>query len=329
MLNGYRRAIIRKEKSGIMKLSLVVPCYNEEGNVESFSKEVEKTFKKQKIDYEIIFVNDGSKDNTMSKLREIVKTSKQNIKVICFSRNFGKESGIYAGLKASKGDYVCVIDADLQQRPSYVLKMVNILDENPDYDSVVAYQEKRREGKMLSGFKKSFYKLINKVSDTKFREDASDFRTFRRYVVDSVLELKEYYRFSKGLFSWVGFNNYYMPYEVEERNSGKTTWSFWGLFKYAIEGIVSFSTAPLKLATIIGLFLSLFTSIYLIIVVIEKLLFSIAIPGYATIVVLILLIGGIQLLCLGIIGEYLARTYVETKRRPIYITREVISNEKK
>ncbi len=311
-----------------MKLSLVVPCYNEEGNVKLFADTIETTFKDSSYNYEIIFINDGSKDGTMDKLRQIAEESSQNIKVISFSRNFGKESGIFAGLKHSTGAYVCIIDADLQQKPEYVKTMVEILDEHPEYDSVVAYQDHRKEGSFLTFCKNTFYKLINKISEIEFVQGASDFRMFRRNMVDSILEMQEYYRFSKGIFSWVGFNNYYMPYDVELRNSGVTKWSFWKLFKYAIEGIVSFTTVPLRLATIIGILVSLMSLVYLIIVVVQKLFFSIAIPGYATIVTLILLLGGMQLLCLGIIGEYLARTYVETKKRPIYITREIIDNTK-
>ncbi len=310
-----------------MKLSLVVPCYNEEGNIKLFTDTIEKTFKDSIYDYEIIFINDGSKDNTMDKLRQIAKENTQNIKIINFSRNFGKESGIYAGLKNSKGDYVCIIDADLQQRPEYVKKMVEILDNHPEYDSVVAYQDQRKEGGFLTFCKDTFYRLINKMSEIEFVRGASDFRTLRRGMVDAILEMQEYYRFSKGIFSWVGFNNYYMPYDVEDRNAGTTKWSFWKLFKYAIEGIVSFTTVPLRLATITGIIVSLLSLVYLIIVVVQKLFFFIEIPGYATIVTLILLLGGLQLLCIGIIGEYLARTYVETKKRPIYIAREIIDNK--
>lgn len=311
-----------------MKLSLVVPCYNEEGNIFRFADTVEKTFEDKIKDYEIIFINDGSKDKTYTELKCLVDESKQNIKVINFSRNFGKESGMYAGLKEAKGEYVTIIDADLQQDPKYVLEMVSILDENDNYDSVVAYQKQRKESKVLGFCKKRFYKIINRMCSIEFVQGASDFRTFRRCMVDSILEMKEYYRFSKGIFSWVGFNNYYMPYDVHERNAGNTKWSFYKLFKYAIDGIVSFTTVPLRLATIFGLIVSLLSMIYLIVVIVQKLFFSIDVPGYATIVTLILLLGGIQLLCIGIIGEYLARTYVETKNRPIYVTREILESKK-
>lgn len=310
-----------------MKLSIVIPCYNEENNVELIYNEIKNNFKKIK-DYEIIFINDGSKDNTIGNLKHINKKAHENIKIINFSRNFGKEAAMYAGLKESRGEYVSIIDADMQQDPKLVLEMVEFLDKHQDYDSVATFQQERKEGKVLTFFKDCFYKIINKMSETAFIQGASDFRTFRRTMVDSILSLGEYYRFSKGIFSWVGYNTYYMPYEVKERATGKTTWSFWKLFKYAIEGIVSFSTAPLRLATFIGLVSSFVSIIYLLVVIIQKIFFSIAVPGYATIVVLILLIGGLQLFSLGLLGEYVARTYVETKRRPIYIAKEIITNSK-
>lgn len=310
-----------------MKVSLIVPCYNEEKNVKLFTKKVEEIFK-NKYSYEIIFINDGSKDNTLNELKEISKNKKQHIKIINFSRNFGKEAGIYAGLKEAKGEYVNIIDADLQQNPKFTLEMVDFLENNPDYDIVTAYQKKRHESKILAYFKKTFYKIINKMSEIEFVNGASDFRTFRRLVVNSILELTEYNRFSKGIFSWVGYNVYYMSYEVEQRANGTSKWSFWKLFKYAINGIVSFTTSPLRLSTILGIFFSILSIIYLIIVIIQKIFFQINIEGYATIVALILLLGGVQLLCIGIIGEYLARTYVETKKRPIYIAKEIIDNQK-
>ena len=289
--------------------------------------EIKNNFKKIK-DYEIIFINDGSKDNTIDNLKHINKRAHGNIKIINFSRNFGKEAAMYAGLKESRGEYVSIIDADMQQDPKLVLEMVDFLDQHSDYDSVATFQEVRKEGKVLTFFKDCFYKIINKLSETAFIQGASDFRTFRRSMVDSILSLGEYYRFSKGIFSWVGYNTYYMPYEVKERATGQTTWSFWKLFKYAVEGIVSFSTAPLRLATFIGLISSFVSVIYLLVVIIQKIFFSISVPGYATIVVLILLIGGLQLFSLGLLGEYVARTYVETKKRPIYIAKEIISNSK-
>ena len=266
-----------------MKLSFVIPCYNEESNVKLIHDEIAKIFLPL-YKYEIIFVNDGSSDNTLKSLKEILKNSKTKIKVINFSRNFGKEAAIYAGLKEAKGDYISLIDADMQQDPKYVMEMVSFLDKNEEYDSVAMYQDKRKEGKVLTFFKKSFYKLINKISDTKFQSNASDFRTFRKCVIKSVLELKEYYRFSKGIFSWVGYNTYYMPYTVKERATGTTKWSFKKLFKYALDGIISFTTAPLKMATYIGLMSSFASIVYLVFVIIQKLAWGIDIPGYATII---------------------------------------------
>lgn len=310
-----------------MKLSIVVPCYNEEKNIELIYNCIHTNFKKIK-DYEMIFINDGSKDNTFKVLKELSENSKENIKVINFSRNFGKEAAMYAGLEKSIGDYVSIIDADMQQDPKLVLSMIEFLDNNEDYDSVAAYQEKRKEGKVLTFFKDCFYKIMNKMSDTRFVQGASDFRTFRRSMVDSILSMKEYFRFSKGIFSWVGYNTYYMPYTVSKRANGNSTWSFTKLFKYAIEGIVSFSTAPLRMATFIGMTSSILSILYLISVIFEKFFYGISVSGYATIVVLILFLGGLQLFSLGILGEYIARTYVETKKRPIYIAKNIIDNKK-
>lgn len=312
-----------------MKLSLIIPCYNEEENIKPMYDKIIETFENVKYDYEMIFVNDGSKDKTIIKLKELVKSHKHNIKVVDFSRNFGKEAAIYAGLKESKGEMVALIDADLQQDPKYVVEMVKFLDENESYDSVAMYQEKRKEGKVISFFKKCFYKLINKISDTKFTENASDFRTLRRNMVNAILDMKEYYRFSKGIFSWVGFNTHYEPYKVKQRANGTTKWSFRKLLKYALDGIISFTTAPLRMATYVGLTSSFCSIIYLIVVIVQKLCFGIDIPGYATIITLILLLGGLQLFSLGIIGEYIGRTYIEIKERPIYIAREVISSRSK
>lgn len=309
-----------------MKVSFIVPCYNEAGNIIAFSNKIKEVFEK-KYNYEIIFINDGSKDNTLSELKKLLNNSKQSITIIDFSRNFGKEAGIYAGLKAAKGEYVNIIDADLQQNPKYSLRMVEFLENNPEYDIVTAYQEERIENKFISFIKKCFYKLINKMSEIEFKNGASDFRMFRKKVVKSILELTEYYRFSKGIFSWVGYNVYYMPYKVEERKTGTTKWSFYKLFRYAMNGIISFSTYPLRISTILGIFFSLLSILYLITVIIQKLFFQINVEGYATIVTLILLLGGIQLLCIGIIGEYIARTYVEVKRRPVYIVKDIISSE--
>ncbi len=310
-----------------MKLSLVIPCYNEEKNVYLFYEAVKKDFSDVDFEYELVFVNDGSSDGTFKELKKLCDGDLP-VKVVNFSRNFGKEAAMYAGLRESEGEYVTIIDADLQQRPSIVLEMVNILDKGTEYDCVAAYQDTRNESKTLVFFKKYFYKLINKFSDTEFTQGASDFRTFRRPMVDAILSMDEYFRFSKGLFSWVGFKTKFIPYVADERATGESKWSFTKLFKYAMDGIFAFSTTPLRISTIIGLGTALLSIIYLFIVVIQKLAFGIDVEGYATIVVLILLLGGIQLCCIGIIGEYIARTYIQTKNRPIYIAKEVIKNHR-
>lgn len=310
-----------------MKLSLVIPCYNEEKNVSLFYDAVKKDFSSVDFDYELVFVNDGSRDRTFKELKKICDGDLP-VKIVNFSRNFGKESAMYAGLRESEGEYVTIIDADLQQRPSIALDMVNTLDNELEYDCVAAYQDTRNESKALIFFKNWFYKLINKFSDTEFTQGASDFRTFRRPMVEAILSMDEYFRFSKGLFSWVGFNTKFIPYIADERATGESKWSFTKLFKYAMDGIFAFSTTPLRISTIIGLVTALLSIIYLFVVVIQKLAFGINVEGYATIVVLILLLGGIQLCCIGIIGEYIARTYIQTKNRPIYIAKDVIKNHK-
>lgn len=310
-----------------MKLSLVVPCYNEAENVFPFQDAVIAAFDGCGYDYEIIFVNDGSRDATLHNLKKLYVAQKCPVKVISFARNFGKEAGLYAGLQHASGDYISLIDADLQQRPEIVRDMVAILDSEPDTDVVAAYQDRRGEGKVLSFFKKSFYAIINMLSNVTLQPDASDFRTFRRSVRDSILELTEYHRFSKGIFAWVGYNTRFIPYTACERVAGTTKWSFWKLVNYAIEGIIGYSTAPLRLATCLGGITGVTAVLYLLWVIIEKLVWGIDVPGYATIIVLILLLGAIQLFCIGIIGEYIGRTFEQTKDRPIYIAKEILEHD--
>ncbi len=311
-----------------MKLSLVVPCYNEEANVKRFFVEVNKAFENKVSDFEFVFVNDGSKDGTYPELKKLYKeNTTSNIQVLTFSRNFGKEAAIYAGLSNAKGDLVCIIDADLQQRPEVVLEMLDKIEKDDSLDCVAAYQENRKESKTLSGMKSAFYKVINKITDVDFVNGASDFRLLKRTMVDAILEMTEYHRFSKGIFSWVGFNTKYIPYTVEERQFGETKWSYGKLFKYAFDGIISFSTFPLKLATGVGLVTAFASIIYLIVVILQKLIFGIDVPGYATIVVLVLFLGGMQLFCLGILGEYLSKIYVQVKNRPIYILKEHLGKD--
>lgn len=311
-----------------MKLSLVVPCYNEEANVERFFSEVNRVFKGKADDYEFVFVNDGSTDGTYRELKKIYEeNSAFPVQILTFSRNFGKEAAIYAGLSYAKGDLICIIDADLQQRPEVVLEMLDEMEQDETLDCVAAYQANRKESKTMKGLKYSFYKLINKVADVDFVNGASDFRLIKRTMADAILRMTEYHRFSKGIFSWVGFNTKYIPYTVEERQFGETKWSYGKLFKYAFDGIISFSTFPLKLATGVGLVTSAASIIYLIAVVLQKLIWGIDVPGYATIVVLVLFLGGMQLFCLGILGEYISKIYLQVKNRPIYILKEHLGKD--
>ncbi len=315
-----------------MKLSLIIPCYNEQDNIIPFFEETVKAFQEMPKDiksFELIFINDGSDDLTAQKLKELYNSYSSVVSVVEFSRNFGKEAAMLAGLRHASGDFVTIIDADLQQRPEIVVQMLKHLLANEDCDMVAAYQSERREGKLMTFMKKCFYKCINSASETDFFQGASDFRTFRRRVAEAILSLPEYYRFSKGIFSWIGFNTYYMPYIVEERFSGKSKWSFFKSLKYAIDGIIAFTTLPLKVATGVGFITFLASILYMFIVIIQKLFFGIDVPGYATIIVLILFLGGLQLLILGIVGEYLARTYIQGKNRPIYIEKQVLKPKKK
>ena len=311
-----------------MKLSLVVPCYNEAENVAAFQDAAIAAFDGCGYDFELVYVDDGSRDATLHELRKLYAAQRCPVKVVSFARNFGKEAGIYAGMEHADGDYIALIDADLQQRPEIVRNMVSILDQNPEYDMVAAYQDRRGEGKVLSFFKKSFYRVINWLSNVNLKSDASDFRTFRRSVAESILKLAEYHRFSKGIFAWVGYNTCFIPYTACERAAGTTKWNFRKLMNYAIDGIIGYSTKPLRLATLLGFLTSGAALIYLLAVIIEKLVTGIDIPGYATIIVLILFLGSMQLLCIGIIGEYVGRTFEQTKNRPIYIAKEVLDHTK-
>lgn len=302
-----------------MMLSVVVPCYNEEGNVALFYKEAMEAFKRSNMSFEFVFVNDGSTDSTLSVLKKLC-SGPVPMKIVNFSRNFGKEAAMLAGLEASKGDFVVVIDADLQQKPELVLNMLDMLESDDGIDCVAAFQESRGESKPLTFFKKSFYKLINKMSDTEFFQGASDFRCMRRRMVDSVIGMKEYHRFSKGLFSWVGFNTVYMPYTAAPRAAGDSKWSFKKLFRYAVDGIEAFSTAPLRIPLYLGvLFLVLSVILFAVLIFAAKEFIDIAVMFF---------IGGTVLFCMGIMGEYLAKTYVQSKDRPVYIVKEIIDNDK-
>lgn len=312
----------------MQKVSAIVPCYNEEENVKPFYDAIYEVFKElPQYCLEIVYVNDGSTDGTLKELKKIVKTAECAVKVVAFSRNFGKESAMYAGFQNCTGDLAVVIDADLQQDPALIRGMLQIMEEDPDCDSVAYFQKERKEPALLKFFKRRFYQMINHMSEVEFVNGASDFRMFRRSVVDAILSLSEKNRFSKGIFSWVGFDTKYLPYEVKERAHGSSKWNFFKLLKYAISGIVSFSTAPLKIATYFGIAFSFASVCYLLVIVFQRIINNIEIPGYATIVCLILLLGGIQLFCIGIIGEYLEKTYIETKNRPVYLVKKIYTNE--
>ena len=309
-----------------MILSLVVPCYNEEKNVYKFYETVKSTFNDLIYNTEIIFINDGSTDNTLSELKKICNENKSDIKIISFSRNFGKEAAMLAGLEKSSGDYTCIIDADLQQNPKYVLDMLQIIKENSDIDGVVAYQKDRKDGKVLKKLKNCFYTLINKITDIKFYKSASDFRLFNRNMIKSILSMPERCRFSKGIFSWIGYNVYYMPYNVESRNSGKSKWNFWKLSTYAMDGIIAFSDKPLIISSILGIIFFIISIIMMLYVVIKTLIFGDPVAGFPTLASLILLLSGLQLLTIGILGQYISKMYTEIKNRPHYIIKEEFDN---
>lgn len=305
------------------KISIIVPCYNEEQAIPYFYEEITKVAKEMKNDFEFIFVNDGSKDKTIKIVKEYAKKDKR-VKFIHFSRNFGKEAAMYAGLELSTGDYVAIMDADLQDPPALLPQMVSILeDENSDYDSVGTRRVTRKgEPPIRSFFARKFYKIINKMSKIEMVDGARDYRLMKRQVVNSILELKEYNRYSKGLFEFVGYNTKWLEFENVERVAGETKWSFWKLFLYAIEGIVAFSTAPLAIASIVGFIFCLVSFIMILVIIIKTLAFGDPTSGWPSLVCIIFFVSGIQLFCLGIIGEYLSKTYLETKKRPIYIIKE-------
>ncbi len=302
-----------------LKHTLIVPCYNEEGNVENFLKEAKAVMEVMGESYEIIFVNDGSRDSTPKKLRQLFSENKDvNIKVINFSRNFGKEAAMYAGFTEAKGEYITIIDADLQQDPRYLTEMAKILDSDEDCDMVAAYQAERKEGKFISFCKGKFYELISKISGIDFISNASDFRMIRKAVADTIVALPEYHRFSKGIFSWVGYNTVSIPYEVRQRESGETKWSFKKLLAYALEGIMAYTDKLLKLPLYAGLIM-LAVSVILGLVN----LFTSYFPVTAT----VLFVGSLILIGQGIIGSYLGKVHTQVKARPIFIAKEILTYE--
>ena len=304
------------------KLSIVVSCFNEEESLPIFYQSVTKVVEKMdNLDFEFVFVDDGSSDNTLKILKKL-RSEDKRVKYVSFSRNFGKEAAMIAGLEYSKGDYVTLMDADLQDPPALLPQMYNILI-TQDYD-MVATRRVTRKGEPIirSFFARMFYKIINKMSKIEMVDGARDYRLMTRQVVNAIISLKEYNRYSKGLFSFVGFKTKWLEYENVERVAGETKWSFWKLFKYAIEGIVAFTTAPLSIAAFIGLFMCLIAFISIIVIIIKTVAFGDPVGGWPSMVCIMLFIGGIELFCMGIIGQYLSKTYLETKKRPIYIIRE-------
>ncbi len=303
-------------------ISIVISCYNEEESIPLFYQEIIKVAKEMaNVNFEFLFINDGSRDKTLEILRNLSKKDKR-VRYISFSRNFGKEAAMFAGLEHSKGDYVTLMDADLQDPPSLLPKMFKIIKEE-GYDSVGTRRVTRKgEPPIRSFFARMFYKLINKMSKVEMVDGARDYRLMSRQVVDSIISLQEYNRYSKGLFSFVGYETKWLEYENVERVAGETKWSFWKLFKYAIEGIVAFTTVPLTIATFMGILLFLIAIVFIFIILFKTLVFGDPVSGWPSLACIILFCSGIQLLCLGIIGEYLSKTYLETKKRPIYIIKE-------
>lgn len=308
-------------------ISIVIPCYNEEESITLFYETVEKIKKKLPIEIEYIFVNDGSEDGTLSILRKLVKLDSENVKYISFSRNFGKEAALYAGLKKTKGEYIAVMDVDLQDPPEMLLEMHRLIKKE-DYDCIGARRISRDgEPPIRSFFARQFYKIINRMSDIEIVDGARDYRLMTRQMVDAILEVEEYNRFSKGIFSWVGFKTKYLEYKNIERVAGETTWSFWSLMRYSLDGIVAFSEAPLAFASFVG-FLSFILSIIMaIFVAVRTFFFDNPTSGWTSLVCIVLALGGLQLLCLGILGKYVGKTFLETKKRPLYIIKETEDSE--
>lgn len=304
------------------KISIIVPCYNEEEAMPIFYEEIVKVAKEmKKVDFEFIFVNDGSKDRTLEVARSLHEKD-DRVRYVSFSRNFGKEAGMLAGLEASRGDYVAIMDVDLQD-PPYLLKEMYEILKNDNYDCVATRRVSRKgEPPIRSFFARCYYKLINKISKTEIVDGARDFRLMTRQMVNSVLELKEYNRFSKGIFSWVGYKTKWLEYKNVERVAGTTKWSFWKLFLYSLESIVAFSTVPLSIAAVMGILFCLIAFIMIIVIIIKTLTVGDPVAGWPSLVCIIFFVSGVQLFCLGVIGQYLAKTYLEVKNRPIYIVKE-------
>lgn len=307
-------------------ISVIVPCFNEEEAIPYFYQAMEKVRVGMGEKVEYIFVNDGSKDGTLQVLRQLAAEDRA-VRYLSFSRNFGKEAALYAGLQAAKGDLVTVMDVDLQDPPEMLVDMKALLEANPELDCVGTRRVSRDgEPPIRSFFAKLFYKLMNKISQVEVVDGARDFRLMRRHMVDAILSVSEYNRFSKGIFAWVGFETEYLPYENVERVAGETSWSFWKLLSYSIEGIINFSDTPLNIASYTGFFTFLLSLVLMVFVVVKTLVFGDPTIGWPSMVCIILFLGGLQLMTIGILGKYLAKVFLETKKRPVYIVKEKSSN---
>ena len=313
------------------RISIIVPCYNEQESLKYFYTEVCQVMEEMRaayeLEFELMLIDDGSRDATLSEMRELAALDK-NVRYISFSRNFGKESAIFAGLSNITGDYAVIMDADLQDPPALLPEMYRLVKEE-GYDSVATRRVSRKgEPPIRSFFARMFYRLMNRISKTDLVEGARDYRFMNRSFVDALLKLQEYNRFSKGLFGWVGFKTKWLEYENIERVAGETKWSFWKLFGYSIEGIVGFSTLPLTISSVFGMLSFVFAFLFMAFIIIRRLCFGDPVAGWASTAVIILFLGGIQLLSIGILGQYLAKTYLEVKKRPIYIVKETESTDR-
>lgn len=303
-------------------ISVIVPCFNEEEALPIFYETVETVRKDMGEVFEYIFVNDGSKDQTLQVMRDLAAQD-EHVRYLSFSRNFGKEAALYAGLQAAKGELVTVMDVDLQDPPRMLIEMKSLLDTNPDLDCVGTCRVTRSgEPPIRSFFATLFYKLMNVISDVKVVDGARDFRLMRRSMVDAILEVSEYNRFSKGIFAWVGFETHYLPYENVERVAGQTSWSFWSLLSYSIEGVINFSEMPLNLASYAGFLVFALSILGTAVIIFKTLVFGDPVSGWPSMICVILFLGGIQLMTIGILGKYLSKIFLETKKRPVYIIKE-------
>lgn len=307
-------------------LTIVVPCYNEEQALPLFYEEICRTMEEFKytdadVGFELLFIDDGSKDKTLEVIKGL-KVKDDRVHYVSFSRNFGKEAGIYAGLENSHGDYVVIMDADLQDPPSLLPEMYKALKEE-GYDSAATRRVTRKgEPPVRSFFARQFYKIMNRMTDLQIMDGARDYRIMTRTMVNAVLDMKEYNRFTKGIYSWVGFKTKWFDYENRERVAGETKWNFWKLFLYSLEGFVGFSTAPLTLAALIGLIFTLLSFVMIVFIIVRTLIYGDPTSGWPSMICIIVFLAGVQLFCIGVVGQYLAKTYLETKARPIYIARE-------